>query len=100
MSLKLVRNAGVPSIRSETSCHGQGPIPITVPTHFASSVLHPAISNMRDENGGEVYEERGQKVVFGPAMEGDGSTVVPREERGQGGCSARQSDRRIPPKSA
>lgn len=53
---------------------------------------------MRDENGVEKYGERGQKVVFGPAMEGDGRAVVPREERGQAGSSAGQSDRRIPPK--
>jgi len=54
---------------------------------------------MRNQKGDEPqkYGERGEKVVFGPAIDAQGRVTSPTEEKGQAGSSSAQSGTRIVP---
>ena len=45
-NLRLLLQRGVPTVRNETSAHGQGELPIDVPEYLASYVLHLTASNI------------------------------------------------------
>ena len=45
-ALRAARESGLPTLSNKTSRHGQGPVPIQVPAHFAGYALHLAASNI------------------------------------------------------
>jgi hypothetical protein len=45
-ALRKVLEAGVPTVRNKLAGHGQGPMPVQVPEHYAAYVLHMTASNI------------------------------------------------------
>jgi hypothetical protein len=46
LALRSAMESGLPTLSNKTSRHGQGPVPIQVPPHFAGYALHLAASNI------------------------------------------------------
>jgi hypothetical protein len=44
--LRAALESGVPTIRNTSSGHGQGPVPVELPEHFAAHALHLLAANV------------------------------------------------------
>jgi hypothetical protein len=45
-SLKALLESGVPTVRNKLGSHGQGAVPVTVPSYIAAYALHLTASNI------------------------------------------------------